>query len=221
MSALLALRTRVLQELLDTGSAIFTALLIDECLKQALDSYNQANPLGKETVITLPGDGREIALDALTDLNQVTEVWWPYDSAATSETWPPNRVTGYQVYWDDARPVLFVHILDGDQPQTDDEMRIWYTARHTIQDLDSASTTTVLAEHESMICTGAAGLAAMSRAMDLMETAGTDLYTIGLMATWGRAKQREYAAFLKGLKDAGARSGRSWGEGWALDKWDA
>ena len=220
MSTLAQLRDRVEQALLDTTNAVFTANLIDECIRQVLDQYNTVSPLAKETVVVLPGDGREIAIDALTDLEKVTEVWWPYDSGATSETWPPNRVTGFRIYWDDARPVLFIDVLAGDQPQTDDEVRVWYVARHTIQDLDSGAATTVPAAHESILTIGAAGAAAMARAVDLMETSGTDLYAIGLMATWGRAKQREYTAFLKGLKDQGARSGPSWGAGWVMDKWD-
>lgn len=220
MSTLAQLRDRVEQSLLDVSNAIFTTELIDECLRQALDQYNQANPHSLETVIELPGDGREIALDALTDLSQVTEVWWPYDSAAAVESWPPNRVTGFRVYWDDARPVLFLDVLAGAQPQAGEEVRIWYVARHTIQGLDAAAVTTLPGEHESMLVIGAAGHAAMARALDLLESSGTDLYAIGLMATWGRARQREYAAFLKGLKERGARSGMPWGAGWSLDQWD-
>jgi hypothetical protein len=220
MSTLAQLRDRVEQILVDLTNAIFSTTLIDECLRQALDQYNQASPMANETVLVLPGDGREIALDSLSNLAQVTDVWWPYDSAATSETWPPNRVTGYRVYWDDARPVLFLDILAGEQPQASDEVRVWYVARHAIQDLDSAAATTLPLEHETMLAIGAAGHAAMSRALDLLETAGTDLYAIGLMATWGRARQREYAGFLKGLKEREVRAGRPWGAGWNMDKWD-
>jgi hypothetical protein len=221
MTTIATLRDRVEQSLLDVTNTIFTLGLIDEAINQALDDYNRSNPLAKETVLVLPGDGREIAIDSLTGLAKVTEVWWPYDSDATTENWPPNRVTGFRVYWDDARPVLFLDVLDGAQPQQNDELRLWYTAGQTIYGLNSAAATTIPPEHESMIVVGASGVAAMARALDLLETAGTDLYAIGLLATWGRAKQREFAAFLKGLKEMGSRSGPSWGAGWALDKWDA
>ncbi len=150
--------------------------------------YNLHLPLELETVLILPGDGREIALNTLTGLSKVTNVWWPYDS--TTEVWPPNRVRGFRVYWDDARPVLFLDRFDGDQPQTDDELRIWYTGMQTIQDLDSATTTTIPDEHYSLLCTGAAGHAAMSRAVDLIETSGADLYGTGFWQH-GRASDLE------------------------------
>ena len=221
MSTLAQIRARVALMLQDTGAAIFTAALIDESITQALDQYNAVNPQGKETVIVLPGDGREIALDSITGLTRVIEVWWPYDSDATAETWPPNRVKGWRLWWDDARPVLFLDTTDQSEPQTDDEVRVWYIIPHTIQDLASAAATTLLAEHESLIVLGAAGHAAMSRTVDLVETAGTDLYAIGLLGTWGQRKLREFQAELKKIQEGASRSGPAWGEGWALDKWDS
>jgi len=117
MSNLAAVRERVEQLLVDTANAIYPAALIDEAIRLALDQYNLVNPLGTETIITLPGDGREIALEALSGLLYVVEVWWPYDSSAACETWPPNKVQGFRLWWDDARPVLFLDIPDGAQPQ--------------------------------------------------------------------------------------------------------
>ena len=77
---------------MDTANTIWPTATLDECLRLALHEYSDASPLQFETVITLPGDSREIALAALTGLEMVSDVWWPYDSAATTETWPPNRV---------------------------------------------------------------------------------------------------------------------------------
>jgi len=220
MSTLAQIRDRVELMLQDTGNAIYAAALIDECLQQALDQFNYVSPQGKETVITLPGDGREIALDSITGLTRVTEVWWPYDSDAADETWPPNRVKGFRLWWDDARPVLFLDIVDQSQPQTNEEVRIWYTIPHTIENLASATITSLLAEHESLIVLGAAGHSAMARAVDLTETPGTDLYAIGLIGTWGQRKLREFNAELKKIQEGSVRFGPAWGEGWSLDKWD-
>ena len=92
MTALAGIRDRVEVMLMDTGNAIYDAGTIDEALRLALDQYNFVNPLTMETVITLPGDGREIALSDLTGLVKVIDVWYPYDSGASSETWPPNEL---------------------------------------------------------------------------------------------------------------------------------
>jgi hypothetical protein len=124
------------------------------------------------------------------------------------------------VFWDDAVPKLFLDIYEGGQPQSGDVVRVWYSARHSINGLDSATSTTLPLEHESLIVLGAAGHAAMSRAVDLIEISGTDLYQVGLLGTWGQRKIREFTDKLKQLQQAMARSGPSWGAGWALDKWD-
>ncbi len=220
MTALAAIRDRVEVMLQDTGNAIWDSGVIDEGLRQALDQYNSVNPLHMETVITLPGDGHEIALSGITGLMDVLDVWWPYDSAAASETWPPNRVRGWRLWWDDAQPVIILEIADSDEPQTDQEIRVWYSKRQTIQDLDSADITSLRGDHESLIILGGAGHAAMSRTVDLVETAGTDLYQVGLLGTWGQRKLREFQATIRKLERSRARRGRSWGSGWSLDKWD-
>lgn len=220
MTALAAIRNRVEEMLMDTGNAIWTEDVIDEGLRLALDQYNLVKPLHMETVITLPGDGREIALNAVTGLLNVLDVWWPYDSDAADETWPPNRVRGWRLWWDDNWPVLFLEITEGAQPQLDDELRLWYAKQQTIENLDAADSTTLRDDHESIIVLGGAGHAAMSRTVDLIETAGTDLYQVGLLGTWGQRKLREFQSELQKIQRHEARRGPSWLSGWSLDKWD-
>ena len=222
MSTLAQIRDRVEAMLMDTANAIYPTTLIDEAINLALDEYSLINPLGAETFITLPADGREIAIDSLTGLINVTEVWWPYDSTASSETWPPNRVLGWRLWWDDARPVLFLDTRDQEQPQLDDEVRIWYTKRQAIENLNSATATTLQGDHESLIVLGAAGHAAMSRAEDLIEISGTDLYQVGVLATWGSKKLREFKQKLSMIQRSSARRGPVYLQSnWLIDKWDS
>ena len=61
MSTLAQLRDRVEALLMDTTNAIWDTGTIDEAIRQCLDEYNGVFPLTMETVIVLPGDGREIA----------------------------------------------------------------------------------------------------------------------------------------------------------------
>jgi hypothetical protein len=72
MADLATYRTRILQSLQDTGSAIWSTDAIDEAVRYALHAYNLVLPLEKTSVISLPGDGREIALDGLAGLMAVT-----------------------------------------------------------------------------------------------------------------------------------------------------
>ena len=218
MTAIADFRTRIRALLVDTGSAIYATAIVDEALQQALDEYNQACPLERETVIILPGDSREIALNGVSGLLAVTEAYWPFDS--TDEPWPPNRVKGFYVYWDDTQPVLYLNSIDGDEPQLDDELRLWYTVRHTIDGLDSATVTTVPGAHVSLLVAGAAGFAALSRTLDLIEVTSADQYMTGLLGVWSQRKLKEFRAALELVKRSKARAGMPYTQGWKLDKWD-
>jgi hypothetical protein len=223
MTATLAtLRDRVELILADVTNAIYSTDTIDEAIRLAIHEYSQAFPQELETVITVPADGREIALDDLTGLLNVMDVWYPYDSDAATETWTPNEITGFSVYWDNNQPVLFLTKADGAQPQTDEEIRIWYSVLHTLSGLDSESTTTIRIDHESMLAVGASAKAAFTRAGDLVETANIDLYEVGLLGSWAVIQQRRFEMWLGALRKKSTRAGVQWGwsQGWRMDKWD-
>src|SRR5262249_40638212 len=106
MSTLAQLEARVAARLVDGSNAVYSTATLDEALRTALADYSAAFPAAAETYLTLPGDGREVALSSLTGLMAVLDVWWPFDP--DSEAWPPNQVAGFRVWWDDGQPVLFL-----------------------------------------------------------------------------------------------------------------
>lgn len=218
MSTLAQLRERAGMLLMDAGSEIWSTELLDEALRQALAQYSLVRPVEAETVLTLEAAGREIDLSGIAGLMGVFDAWWPYDDQA--ERWPPNRLRGWRLNWNGGSAKLFLDLRDGAQPQAGDKVRLWYTAAHTIEDLDQAEATTLPPEHESLIVTGAAGQAGMSRVADLVETADVDMYSVSLLGTWARSKQREFGGELDLLRRRQARAGTSYGEGWRLDRWD-
>lgn len=216
---------RVLALLLDTSAAIYVTAVTTEAVRLALHEYSDAAPLAAETVLTLSGTGHEVALNGVTGLLGVVDVWWPYDSAATSETWPPNRVEGWTLWWDDAQPVLYLNADNQGQPQIADELRLWYTKLHTIQNLDSAAVTTVALEHESLLVLGAAGFACLARAVDLSETADQQVTATPNLGTLGRLYLKQFRAALAALRLGNVvGSGRGQrpfgGAGWSMDRWD-
>ena len=215
-----AVRDRVEVVLMDTGNAIWDTDTIDEAIRKALHRYSEVKPLEVETVITLPGTGREIALNELTGLIHVSQVWWPYDSDCDEE-WPPNRAGGFDLWWDDGRAVLFLSDIVGNQPQLDDELRIWYSRAQTIQDLDGAAATSLFDHHKSGIVTGAAGFAAMSRAVGMIEETNVDLYQVSLLGMWANSKMKEFGAWINDLSAEAPTKNAMPSKGWALDKWDS
>src|SRR4051812_26996908 len=101
-STLSQLESRLSARLGDPTNAVYSTATLDEALRSALAEYNAVLPLTAETVITLPGDGREIALSGLSGLLGVSAVWWPYTSTG-SEAWPPADAPGFRLWWDDAQ----------------------------------------------------------------------------------------------------------------------
>jgi hypothetical protein len=124
------------------------------------------------------------------------------------------------VYWDDARSVLYLDNAEGDEPQMGDELRLWYTASHSIDGLDGADITTLPGEHETLVASGAAGHAALARGVDLIEITSADLYGTGLLLVWAQRKLKDFREALEKVKRAHTRAGLPYGTGWKLDKWD-
>jgi hypothetical protein len=216
------MEARLAAFLMDEANAVWTASALDEALRQALDEYSGANPLSLETVLTTPAAGREIALNGLSGLRQVTDVWWPYDSDAVKQGWPPNRPRGWRLWWDDAQPVLILDAESGAEPQTGDEVRVWYTAAQRIQGLDGADSTTLSAEHESLAVLGAAAYACWSRSVDQAETPSTAAVSTPNYAALALRFLRLFRARLQEIRTGqGQARGAPFGLGWRLDRWDA
>ncbi|MCC6190790.1 MAG: hypothetical protein IT318_17330, partial [Anaerolineales bacterium] len=120
------------------------------------------------------------------------------------------------------QPVLLLASKSGRQPQADDELRLWYTKPHTIQDLDSAAATTVFAHHESGLVTGAAGYAAASEIVDQVGNVRLDPGESKDLSTWAAARLKEFRDWLETVKTGPGPAGSAppYGPGWQLDKWD-
>ena len=218
MSDLATLRNRVEQKLWDTGNAVWTTEALDEAIWEALDEYSQVLPQTSSEVLTLAADGREIDVSTLAGLLNITRVYWPYDSS--EEIWPPNRVNGFRLDWIAGDPVLVLTAFNGDQPQSGDEVKVWYTCRQTIEDLDLATETTIPAAHESLLVLGAAGHAVEGRSLDLLRISEVDPDLVSKYEKWAESRLKEYRACLEQLRGEAARGGESWGNGWELDKWE-
>ncbi len=219
MTATLAtLRARVQLFLSDTGATAYTTDLVDEAIRQALSEYSEVLPRHVDTCLTLPAAGREIALDSLTDLVAVTDVYWPYDSL--EESWPPNRVAGFSLNFDDGQPLLTLTSKTGSQPQAGDELRLWYTTPQHLDGLDGAAGTTILPTHESWLVLGAAGYAAIQRAGDVSATYTETARTQANLEAWGQMRLAQFRSKLAQFAITATQRGQTFGAGWKLDEED-
>ena len=211
MSNLAAIRDRLEATLQDASNTLWSTDDLDEAIRRALEEYSLVDPLETITTVTLSTSGREVDISAITGRIQVTRAWWPYTS--TDPEYPPNWCTFEE--WDD---ILFIDTPT--EPDAADVVRIWYSSLQTIEDLDSATATTLKGAAEAMIVTGAAGFAAQQRAIELAEELNVDhdvaerlsLYAAAMLEKFVRNLQqraRQLAAQASGI----ARAPR-------LDRWD-
>jgi len=211
-ATLATLRDRVEQVLQDTGNATWSTAELDEAIRHAIDEYAQVSPYKVIGTITLAADGREVSLSTLTNLIYVERVWWEYTSS--DPEYPP--------YWREFEqwPGAILWINDGEEPATDDVVRVYYAARHTLNGLDSAAITTVPNEHISLIVTGAAANAARNYSLSLSGAVNVDGWTPRRYLEWATAKETEFQNALRRLArlDAVRHSGIT--PAVALDRWD-
>ena len=221
MTATLAtLRDRVEAMLADTGNAIWSSDDIDEAIRQALHEYSKTRALRAISTLTLSAAGREIDLSTLTGLLSVLEIWCDYTS---SDPEFPANTRAFQHWRDESK----LYVTDAYEPASGDVVRVFYTKLQTLNGLDSATSTTLPLEDETLVATGAAGYAATSRAVDLAEQVTLDRLTAQQVRAWGMAKMQEFRAGLKTVARRMAVEGKSDvelppldrferdGEGWA------
>lgn len=178
------IRDRVELALQDTGNAIWDAGDVDEAITQALDIYSRSNPQHKIGTVTVSTAGREQSISTLTGVLRVEKVWWDYDS--TTPGYPPHW-RQFEVW-----PGSILYIDDDDAPAIGDVIRIWYTLKHAIEDLDSATATTVPDEDISYIVIGAAAFAARMRAAELAEQATVDDDVVDRLMSYAKEMESDY-----------------------------
>jgi len=221
MSALTlaTLRGRVRAALMDASSAIWADADLDAAIGEALRLLSAAAPAGYTAVLTLTADGRELSLAALSDLIGVTEVWFPYiaPAAGVGEVF---GVCPFRFFWEGETPTLRLEPDGGRMPRSGENLRLFYSGMLKLDGLEGAALTTLPARDEALLALGAAGQAALSRSLDLMETPAQDLYAVTLLAVWGRSRLKEFNAGLEARRAASARRGAgvSLSGGWDVDR---
>lgn len=168
-ATLASLRARLRARLPDLGVTRWDNEDLDEAIRTALEQYSKYKPDHALGTIALTAAGREIDVSSLTGLLRVEKVWWDYDS--TNPAYPPN----YRQF--DVWPGDRLYIDDREEPQSGDTVRVWYTKLHTLEGLDGETTTSIPADEEGTIVTGACHFAAQFCSAELAEslTAHDDL----------------------------------------------
>ena len=208
---LAALRGRVRAALMDASSTIWLDADLDAAIGEALRLLSSAAPADYTAALTLTEDGVELSLAALSDLLGMTEVWFPY-AAPVAGMGELFGVCPFRFFWDGgppfsaAVPTLRLEPAGGRIPRAGESLRLFYTGVLKVDGLEGAALTTLQARDEALVALGAMGQAALSRALDLMETPSQDLYAVTLLAVWGRTRLKEFNAGLEARRAASAQA---------------
>ena len=210
-STLATLRDRVEEVLVDTTNTRWGTDTIDEALTQALDEITLITPHTAITTLTLSTAGREISIASLDYVN-IRRIWWDYDSS--DPVHPPNY-RDFEVW-----PGDLLYINDSDEPASGDVVRIWYTAKQTLNGLASESITTLPAQFNTALTVGASGYAALSKAVELTEQLNIDGWTHQRLKEWGELQVTAFKTALISIARQAATKASGIAQTAALDRWD-
>jgi hypothetical protein len=187
MSTLAELRDLVEQDLDDAGNAVWSTGDIDRAIERALSEYSQVNPQQAVDTIELSGDGREIDVSSITDLQRLVRVWYPYTSTDPED---PAEWRRWELWG------TTLTILDGDEPASGEVVRLFYHAAQEIEDLNSATATTVPGGDEEIVVLGAGAFAALQMARSAVGAAGVSTETPEHWRAWAKGRMEEFNAWL-------------------------
>ena len=214
MAKLADYRTRISNSLHDTV-AKYTDDILDEALRKILNEYTRAFPNIDTQSVTVGTAGRSQTIATCANLMSIIQLIHPYDDTL-ADPFVYER-EDFILTWQDGSPILYFN--GNDIPQVDEIIYVKFGAKQLIEDLDSAASTTVRDDHEDLLITGAAGLAAMMRSSGLNEQWGARPGEMSALMLWGT---RQYAHFRNFLTDI--RSEQTINifpdTYWKLDEWD-
>jgi hypothetical protein len=157
-------QTSILAKLNDVALAKFTADQIAEALRDALAEYSRMQPLARTYILETDGAATmalpaSFAAIAITGINYEKDST-TYDHQSQAQFSAQEINEGWQVE---------VYDQHGEIIPAGQNISITYHSLHTVDNLDSASGTTVRAQHEQFLAMGAAGYALLSRANERTE----------------------------------------------------
>jgi len=214
MADLAAYRTRITNSLSDTVAKYSTDIM-DEALRKVLNEYTRAFPNISTQTITVSAAGRSQTAAACANLMSVIQLVHPYDSAL-ADPYAYER-EDFVITWQDGVP--FLYFMGADIPQAAEKIFVKFSAKQTIENLDSAAATTVRDDHEDLLIIGASGQAAMMRSSGLNEQWGAAPGQMNSLMLWGSHQYREFQNFL--LEIRSEQTIDIFPETyWKLDQWD-
>ena len=175
---LATLRDEIEKDLKDSGNASFSADEIDRAVALALRDFNRTSPAEVVGTISAVDDQYEYSLSTLTGLLTITRVIYPYDDSDTD--YPMIEVT----------PDVYADVLTMPAHLSMDDaykIRVFYTKPHTVNGLESETSTTIDDADRDLLALGAVAYAAKMYAR----------YSVNRInrSSWTQRQWQEYSAW--------------------------
>lgn len=201
MSTLAELLARVALALDDADHVRWTTDDLTLHIRHALELINRASPRRMVATVATSAGQREVSLAALGRVLTVVDVWFPWDGSEAS--YPPRRapwtlLDGQTLRLEVANPPL------GDGA---DDIRLFYTAPHTISGLDGATLTTLDAYGEEVTALGAAGYASLQASLATADTVNLNPQAPRHWLDWATLRLRQFRQELDALRESAALVG--------------
>ena len=180
MTTIADIRARLRKDLHDTDAANYrwTDSQLDRHIERAIDELSLAIPLEKTVIIATTDGSRDISLASLTDLIEIESVEYPVGE------FPPSSA-GYS-RWADTLT------LNVDASPTGDDARLFYTARHTLDESGSTLPPFV----EDLVSMGAGAYAALEQGVFTVDRLNTSEQVSREYEDWGRARLTAFTQLL-------------------------
>lgn len=197
MSDLAAIVDLVEADLMDSSNAYWSSGEIEANIRRALYDYNRVAPRRAFIKLDTTADTREYSLAGITGIKDVLQVHYPYNAA--DPVYPPAFVswTRFEVAGVDTLRLEVATPPSGDDT---DDVRLLYTLGHTIEDLDSATATTLDAEGESVIILGATAFAATQLAQSTIGTVTATRMSPAQYQAWAYDRHTAFQIALHNLR---------------------
>ena len=159
-------RTRVLELLDDVSSNRYTTAQVDAGLRAALAEYSIYRPQQLMIETYLSQAVKKMLLDDFEDElpKSITSVRYtdPAHEEAYQTKWSPSNFNGL---W---------YLTANAIPPANKELEVYYETWQTIASLDGGTTSTVPTQDNDLLCKGAAGYAARTRAVSRLESVNVE-----------------------------------------------
>ena len=173
---------------LDATSYLWTDAELQRHLQHAVNDYQRVYPLLASATIVIVADSNGLTRRQSVGSPLPTGYLWTERVEYPIDNDPPAYLTFREELPDQGS----LYLPTGDQPLAGDSLKVWYASQHTL----SASTSTIMTEHEEVITLGGVAYAAQAATRYAQHRLNASYWTPKGISDFAVEKMAEYKIAL-------------------------